>query len=921
MRIFATLVVGCVLSVFSVGTAAAQSADDVLNGVGRLIQFGVRAATQAEWERISSAELSCVDQRLNESARSINSVIAQGIGPADPRMAEIRNACRGGFDSRREPVAATDPGVVRPGVAYTVDGLQLGKRVAFESPAYREYTCTPSEQFAAFTWCQRRKSEISPRGAYASSNTILHAPDGTALYINRYLEPAFFAGNEASDDINRLAVKFGPARTVPIPAGRIGPNGLIAYWGAVSLTPLEPVLVAQLAAGNDVRAGLLIDYIGNFQRSAKMGLPIYRLGGGAGFVWAASWGDNGRGTLRFLAIDASRLGVPPQAELAAQNQPASQIQTPPATAPDVAVNPVPPASTVPGPTSVPSVALPESARPQAPPQQVQPAAPPDTPAMTARRPPDPSIIVQGVDNKAGSPPANSQISRPATEKADSGSASARPAEPAGKPEVRVIVPAPVQPVSASTEKSVFDGLVAILIATILVLIGAVIFLAVKARRKPETGITAFIPSSTAASADPETGIPAPSPPAIDLVTLTPEEKPDVAPAAGRADDRADELPSPPPVPVKTTDTEMVDRANQPASGVAVSGWVWAAAALVVPTLLLLPYGIAALLPIALAIYLFPSIIAFKRRHLYAWVILGINLFFGFTGLVWLAMLIWAITGDAMSALDSMRVLDGNRGSGPDAGVAVSERDLRSGWSIPVIQGELFAFEPSAGPLVIGSQDVSAYLKSPLIGLFPRVANGRLPSAVLYDVKSQVRCVTAVTAETKIRVGKTVARSALTGLGAAIFSGRHAALGGAILDYRFAGNETEDVISAVIVFSDFSTIAFQCEAGEFEKLAAFMPPDALTEERAEQTEEQLSRIKRMADDGPRVLDEMEAYLVKAREHVSLLSTQAVDGGTFAERDQARQELVQATVDLDDAQAVKKAVESLIASAESGRLKSA
>ncbi len=88
MRIFATLVVGCVLSVFSVGTAAAQSADDVLNGVGRLIQFGVRAATQAEWERISSAELSCVDQRLNESARSINSVIAQGIGPADPRMAE-----------------------------------------------------------------------------------------------------------------------------------------------------------------------------------------------------------------------------------------------------------------------------------------------------------------------------------------------------------------------------------------------------------------------------------------------------------------------------------------------------------------------------------------------------------------------------------------------------------------------------------------------------------------------------------------------------------------------------------------------------------------------------------------------------------------------------------------------------------------
>lgn len=913
MRIFATLVVGCALSVFSVGTAAAQSADDVLNGVGRLIQFGVRAATQAEWERISSAEISCVDQRLNESGRSINSVIAQGIGPADPRLAEIRNACRGGFDNRRDPVAATDSGMARPGVAYIVDGLQLGKRVVFESPAYREYTCTPSEQFAAFTWCQRRKSEISPRGAYTSSNTILHAPDGSAFYINRYLEPAFFAGNEASDDINRLAVKFGPARIVPIPAGRIGQNGLIAYWGAVSLTPLEPVLIAQLAAGNDVRAGLLIDYIGNFQRSAKMGLPIYRLGGGAGFVWAASWGDNGRGTLRFLAIDASRFGAPPLAELNARNQPAGQIQTPPVTEPDVAVNPVPSAPPVPGPALAPS-------------QQSRPAAPQDTPVMTAPRPPDPPVIVQSDirgDNKAGSPPADSQVSPPSAAKADPGSAAARPAEPAGKPEVRVIVPAPVQPVPASTEKSALDGLVGILIATIVVLIGAVIFLAVKAGRKPETGITAFIPSSTTASADPtvETGMPAPSPSAIDLVTLTPEEKPDIAPAAVKHDDRADELPSPPPVPVKTTGAEMVDRAHQPASGVTISGWVWAGAALAVSTLLLLPYGIAALLPIALAIYLLPSIISFKRRHLYAWVILGINLFFGFTGLVWLAMLIWAITGDAKSALDSMPVLDGNRGSGPNAAVSVSERDLRSGWRIPVMQGELFAFEPEAGPLVISSQDVSAYLKSPLIGLFPRVANGRVPSAVLYDVKSQVRCVTAVTAETKIRVGKTVARSALTGLGAAIFSGRHAALGGAILDYRFAGNETEDVISAVIVFSDFSTIAFQCEAGEFEKLSSFMPPDALTEERAEQTEEQLSRIKRMADDGPRVLDEMEAYLVKTREHVTLLSTQAVDGATFAERDQARQDLAQATVDLDDAQAVKKAVEALIASAGTGRLKSA
>src|SRR5262249_10056269 len=53
--------------------------------------------------------------------------------------------------------------------------------------------------------------------------------------------------------------------------------------------------------------GYFIDFIGNFARSAKEGLPVYRLSGGAGFVWVASYGRRGRGTLRFLAVDASAL--------------------------------------------------------------------------------------------------------------------------------------------------------------------------------------------------------------------------------------------------------------------------------------------------------------------------------------------------------------------------------------------------------------------------------------------------------------------------------------------------------------------------------------------------------------------------------------------------------------------------------------
>jgi hypothetical protein len=207
--------------------------------------------------------------------------------------------------------AAPAPAVPTVKSIYTVDGLALGGQIIPDSASYREYRCGPSEQFPDFTWCQKKRAESSPRGSYTSSNSILHSADGTAWYVNRFLEPAFFSGTEANDDINRLSIKFGAPRTIPTPSRADAPSGFIAYWGNVVLQPLEPYLVAELASGRDVRAGLIIDHIGNFQRSARLGLPIYRLAGGAGYVWAASWDVNGRGTLRFLAVDTSKISPTP----------------------------------------------------------------------------------------------------------------------------------------------------------------------------------------------------------------------------------------------------------------------------------------------------------------------------------------------------------------------------------------------------------------------------------------------------------------------------------------------------------------------------------------------------------------------------------------------------------------------------------
>ena len=92
---------------------------------------------------------------------------------------------------------------------YVVDGLALGDRVRFESEAYNQYHCTPSEKFPGFTWCHKEKTEKTKRGEVTSSNSILHSQDGTAVYVNRYIEPAYFGPDEVRTEINRLSAKFG----------------------------------------------------------------------------------------------------------------------------------------------------------------------------------------------------------------------------------------------------------------------------------------------------------------------------------------------------------------------------------------------------------------------------------------------------------------------------------------------------------------------------------------------------------------------------------------------------------------------------------------------------------------------------------------------------------------------------------------
>jgi hypothetical protein len=194
---------------------------------------------------------------------------------------------------------------------YAVDGLALGARLSSERAAYREYRCSRSEQFQAFTLCQKVRNDRNRRGSYRVFESLLLSQNGEVSYVNRYQEPAFFDASDADEYIERYSREIGESPHVTrIPLRPDHAGGIIALWGRATLEQLDQDTVKMLEDGKGPNKRLLIDLIGNLARSAKEGLPIYGIGGGPGLIWVAGFDQRGRGTLRSLATDASELSSP-----------------------------------------------------------------------------------------------------------------------------------------------------------------------------------------------------------------------------------------------------------------------------------------------------------------------------------------------------------------------------------------------------------------------------------------------------------------------------------------------------------------------------------------------------------------------------------------------------------------------------------
>jgi len=201
---------------------------------------------------------------------------------------------------------------------YVVDGLLLGGHVKSENLAHQEYQCRSSDKFSGFIWCH--EEHTTPDNRVMRSHSILQSQDGTAYYVDSYFQPAFFDPNNIQNEIDRMSSEFGQQARIIQMSQREGlPSAVMAIWGAIQLEPLKPDEISVVASGG-TPPGILVGFLGDEERSARAGVPVYRLAGGAGFLWVATFDQNGRGVLQYLAIDDSKIEPSRQVASNTENQ-------------------------------------------------------------------------------------------------------------------------------------------------------------------------------------------------------------------------------------------------------------------------------------------------------------------------------------------------------------------------------------------------------------------------------------------------------------------------------------------------------------------------------------------------------------------------------------------------------------------------
>jgi hypothetical protein len=195
-----------------------------------------------------------------------------------------------------------------------------------------------SERWPGALWCHHTEPYHNTRGELAELGKSRVVSNDTLYYINLNQENAAWAPGEIGHYLNNLDNGVvdgrkgrGHRTTINVPGG----YAVMSIWGNVTLTPIDANERSAWTLGQSPNGGITVDLIGDIIRSARIGLPIYKVTGGVGYVWIAS-DIHGHGHMRKFAIDGDSLANMQEPGMAyaptsppAEQSPISARQEPP----------------------------------------------------------------------------------------------------------------------------------------------------------------------------------------------------------------------------------------------------------------------------------------------------------------------------------------------------------------------------------------------------------------------------------------------------------------------------------------------------------------------------------------------------------------------------------------------------------------
>ena len=310
-----------IICAYSHAAIAARDRPNILGIFGVVLNNALANQMRDLWLNPTNRDYDC----LTANDMTAEQLAAPGIGPSDPRTQRLSAECVAATKGAIAPAAATQLGDYNPD--FAVSGLAPGGSVNPESSAYQAYRCKLSDEFSGYKWCTVKHPMTGKFGPYDSWVTVLHSNDNIVVFVLQDMLPAYFAPGDVEREIQRLSKHFGHAARVltgdPRPEA---PHSLIAVWGDLTLSPLDQSTMDALRRDETITSGLVIDFFSDSKRSAKEGMPVFQMGGGAGYIYAVKFDDSGKGRLRIVSVNPNLLA---SASQVSSNEPVIAQSLPP----------------------------------------------------------------------------------------------------------------------------------------------------------------------------------------------------------------------------------------------------------------------------------------------------------------------------------------------------------------------------------------------------------------------------------------------------------------------------------------------------------------------------------------------------------------------------------------------------------------